>query len=94
MTNRLEEAAMTLTPWIAALRQALADCGAWGHAMTGSGSACFGVMRTARQARDAARRLSALSFEALRIGSSPIGLSPLRATVLATATCPAASPPL
>jgi 4-diphosphocytidyl-2-C-methyl-D-erythritol kinase len=94
MTNRLENAAMSLTPWIGALREALAGCGAWGHLMTGSGSAYYGVMRSARQARQVAHWLAALRIDASTIGSPPIGLSPLRATVFATATCQAASPPL
>jgi 4-diphosphocytidyl-2-C-methyl-D-erythritol kinase len=89
MKNRLEIAAMALTPWIAAVREAFADCGALGHVMTGSGSAYFGVMRSARQAQRVARRLAALRFAAL-----PIGTSPLRATVFAAVTCPATSPPL
>jgi 4-diphosphocytidyl-2-C-methyl-D-erythritol kinase len=89
MMNRLEDAAMALTPWLAALREAFAGCGALGHAMTGSGSAYFGVMRSARQAQQVARRLAALRFD-----SPSLGTSPLRATVFAAATYQAASPPL
>jgi 4-diphosphocytidyl-2-C-methyl-D-erythritol kinase len=89
MLNRLEGAAMALTPWIAALREAFAGCGALGHAMSGSGSAYFGVMRSARQAQQVARRLTAQRFAV-----APLETPPLRTMVFATVTCPAASPPL
>ncbi|MCG8450600.1 MAG: 4-(cytidine 5'-diphospho)-2-C-methyl-D-erythritol kinase [Pirellulales bacterium] len=58
MRNTLETAASELSPWIARLRQVLSDCGAWAHLMTGSGSACFGVMRSALQARRTAQILA------------------------------------
>jgi 4-diphosphocytidyl-2-C-methyl-D-erythritol kinase len=89
LKNRLEGAAMALTPWIAALREAFAGCGALGHAMTGSGSAYFGVMRSARHAQQVARRMAAHQF-----ALAPIEKSHRRAMVFATATCQAASPPL
>jgi 4-diphosphocytidyl-2-C-methyl-D-erythritol kinase len=93
LKNRLEEAALALAPdvafWIAALRETFAACGALGHAMTGSGSAYFGVMRSARHAQIVARRLAALEF-----ATAPAEALGLRATVFATATCQAASPPL
>ncbi|HYO26426.1 MAG TPA: hypothetical protein VEQ85_15905, partial [Lacipirellulaceae bacterium] len=59
LSNRLEPVAERLCPWIARVRHALAQCGALGWMMTGSGSACFAVMRSARHARTAARRVAA-----------------------------------
>jgi 4-diphosphocytidyl-2-C-methyl-D-erythritol kinase len=88
LKNRLEDAATALTPWIAALREAFAGCSVLGHAMTGSGSAYFGVMRSAREAQRVARRLAAQ-----RLALASPGSSPQRAMVFATATCQTASPP-
>jgi 4-diphosphocytidyl-2-C-methyl-D-erythritol kinase len=76
MKNRLESAAVKICPTIAMLREALSRCACHGHLMTGSGSAYFGVMRSARQARQAARQLAAWKL----------------GTVFAAATCRAASP--
>jgi 4-diphosphocytidyl-2-C-methyl-D-erythritol kinase len=86
MTNRLEDAATTLNPWIARLRTAFANGAVQGHAMTGSGSAYFGLCRSARQARQLASRLRAQLIPCFA------ELGAVR--VYATATCPAASPPL
>ena len=58
MVNRLEEAAATLSPWIERVRFELAKQSFCGRLMTGSGSACFGVVRSAWQARRVARLLS------------------------------------
>lgn len=55
--NRLETPAMELSPGVAAARDALASTGCLGHLMTGSGASCFGIYRTAREARRAARAL-------------------------------------
>jgi 4-diphosphocytidyl-2-C-methyl-D-erythritol kinase len=62
MTNRLQAAAAGLCGWIDRLRRALADAGCYAHLMTGSGSACFGVMRSTRQARRTAALLRARGF--------------------------------
>jgi 4-diphosphocytidyl-2C-methyl-D-erythritol kinase len=86
MTNRLEDAAATLNPWIAWLRTAFAARAVLGHAMTGSGSAYFGLCRSARQARQLAGQLRA------QLISCFAGMGGVR--VYATATCQAASPPL
>ncbi len=58
MTNRLETAAERLSPWFAELRETVSKTGCVGHLMTGSGSAYVGVMRSAVQARQTARRLA------------------------------------
>lgn len=54
MSNRLESAARTLAPWLDQLRDLFSRARCVGHLMTGSGSAYVGVMRSARQARQAA----------------------------------------
>jgi len=62
MMNRLEPAAEQLTPWIKRLRQAFSKCGCYAHLMTGSGSAYVGVMRSAKQARRAARQIAGMDL--------------------------------
>ncbi len=62
MKNNLESAAEQLTPWIEKLRQAFAKCGCHAHLMTGSGSSYIGVMRSATQARIAARRIASMDL--------------------------------
>ncbi len=66
MTNQLESAAASLSPWLGELRETLPEIfsktGCLGHFMTGSGSAYVGVMRSATQARQTARRLAARSL--------------------------------
>jgi len=62
MTNRLETAAAHMAPWLKTLRETFSQIGCLGHFMTGSGSAYVGVMRTATQARHAARRLANRKF--------------------------------
>jgi 4-diphosphocytidyl-2-C-methyl-D-erythritol kinase len=59
MFNRLEAAAASLSPWIARLRQALAENDVLGGQMSGSGTCYFGLCRHARHARRVARRLQA-----------------------------------
>ena len=58
MVNRLESAAAAISPWIDRLRHELAGQSLCGQLMTGSGSACFGLARSATQARRVARLLS------------------------------------
>lgn len=58
MVNSLQPAAASLCEWINRLRHAFRSLGCYGHLMTGSGSAYFGIMRSARQARCAAAVLS------------------------------------
>lgn len=58
MVNRLESAAAAMSPWIDRLRHELAGQSFCGQLMTGSGSACFGLARSATQARRVARLLS------------------------------------
>lgn len=57
--NRLETVAQKISPWIGRLRAELAASDCLGHLMTGSGSCCFGLCRSARHARRVARRLQA-----------------------------------
>jgi len=59
LNNRLEEAAETLTPWIARLRSEFSRQGILGHQMSGSGSSYFGICSHARHARRVAARLRA-----------------------------------
>jgi 4-diphosphocytidyl-2-C-methyl-D-erythritol kinase len=58
MVNRLEAAAASLSPWIERILGELAKQSLCGRLMTGSGSACFGVARSARHARRVAKLLS------------------------------------
>jgi 4-diphosphocytidyl-2-C-methyl-D-erythritol kinase len=58
MINRLQPVATALSPWIAQIGRAFARCNCYSHLLTGSGSAYFGVMRSARHARWAAGVLS------------------------------------
>ena len=71
MTNALQTVAARLCPWIDRLGTAFASTGCHAHLLTGSGSAYFGVMRSAWHARRAAALLS----------SANVG------TVFATSTC-------
>lgn len=88
MVNGLEAAAATLCPRIAQLREAFAACACLGRLMTGSGSAYFGVVRSARQAQRIARQLSSRGWGRVGLGMGNSGI------VFATATCHAASTPL
>ena len=71
MANRLQSAASELCPWIAGLGTTFAATSCHAHLLTGSGSAYFGVMRSARHARRVAAQLSAVNL----------------GTVFASATC-------
>jgi 4-diphosphocytidyl-2-C-methyl-D-erythritol kinase len=71
MINRLQAAATELCPWIGQLGTAFASTSCHGHMLTGSGSAYFAVMRSARHARRVAAELA----------SRQLG------TVFASATC-------
>lgn len=57
--NRLQAAAEQLSPWIARLGRLLTGEDCLGHGMSGSGTAYFGLFRSALQARRVARRLLA-----------------------------------
>jgi 4-diphosphocytidyl-2-C-methyl-D-erythritol kinase len=69
--NSLQLPALTLCPAIERIGAAFAALGCYAHQLTGSGSAYFGVLRSARQARRAASILAAANL----------------GTVFATATC-------
>jgi len=55
--NRLQPAAEMLTPWIRRLGEEFIREGFLGHGMSGSGTAYFGLCRSAAHARRVARRL-------------------------------------
>jgi 4-diphosphocytidyl-2-C-methyl-D-erythritol kinase len=57
--NRLQASAEQLSPWIARLARLMAGENCLGHGMSGSGTAYFGLFRSALAARRAARRLTA-----------------------------------
>lgn len=57
--NRLQPAAMELSPWIRQLQQQFAGEDFLGYGMSGSGTSYFGLCRHARHARRIARRLEA-----------------------------------
>ena len=57
--NRLQAPAEQMSPWIARLGRLFAGEECLGHGMSGSGSAYFGMFRSALQARRTARRLAA-----------------------------------
>jgi 4-diphosphocytidyl-2-C-methyl-D-erythritol kinase len=59
MTNRLQQPAAELTPWIDRLSSEFHRQDCLGHQMSGSGSSYFGVCRHRRQARRLASRLRA-----------------------------------
>lgn len=59
MTNRLQPAAESLSPWIGRLRAAFNEQGCYGHQMSGSGTSYFGLCRHALHARQVASRLAA-----------------------------------
>ena len=62
MYNALEEPAVRLVPEIAVLRDRLTENGAVKACMTGSGSAVFGLFRTAGEAEEAADRMKDVPF--------------------------------
>jgi 4-diphosphocytidyl-2-C-methyl-D-erythritol kinase len=60
MSNRLEESACGLDPSIVKLKERLHRLGSVAEQMSGSGSSCFGVCRSARHARRMAAQARAL----------------------------------
>lgn len=62
MTNRLQGAATGLCSWLEEIGAVFDGLSCYGRQMTGSGSAWFGVMRSARHARWAAGVLSSRSL--------------------------------
>ena len=60
--NALEEPAIRLVPEIAVLKERLVENGAVKACMTGSGSAVFGLFRSAGEAEEAAGRLKDVPF--------------------------------
>jgi 4-diphosphocytidyl-2-C-methyl-D-erythritol kinase len=65
MKNSLQSSAAELCSWVERLKHEFAALGCYGHQLTGSGSAYFGIMRSARQARRAAAVLSSRNLGAV-----------------------------
>jgi len=84
MHNALEEPARRLCPEVDQLLEALASAGADLPRLTGSGSACFAVTRTAAEARGIASRLEA---ERVDGGSRWPGVFVVRLALPGTAAC-------
>jgi len=59
MTNRLQCAALHLSPWVSRIHEFFESLGCLGHQMSGSGTSYFGVCRNARHARCVASRVRA-----------------------------------
>jgi 4-diphosphocytidyl-2-C-methyl-D-erythritol kinase len=59
ISNRLQSAAKRLNPWIDRIKRVFSDAACPAHAMTGSGSAYFGLLPSARRALRFARSISA-----------------------------------
>jgi 4-diphosphocytidyl-2-C-methyl-D-erythritol kinase len=62
MFNRLQPAAASLSVWVERLGTAFASTACHAHLLTGSGSAYFGVMQSARHARQVAAQLSSANL--------------------------------
>ncbi len=60
--NRLQESATRMSPWIQRLDRALRNNNVLGSAMTGSGSACYGLCHSVRHARQVASRIRSLDI--------------------------------
>jgi 4-diphosphocytidyl-2-C-methyl-D-erythritol kinase len=86
MVNRLQAVAAGLNPLIGRLEQAFARTDCLAHMMTGSGSACFGIARSARHALGIARQLTAQGWGG-RPGDGVGQETESSGTVFATATC-------
>jgi 4-diphosphocytidyl-2-C-methyl-D-erythritol kinase len=65
MANSLQAPAEKLCAWIDRLKHEFSALGCYAHQMTGSGSAYYGIMRSARQARCAAAVLSSRNLGAV-----------------------------
>lgn len=61
--NRLQEVAGRITPWIARVQRSFDRLGVGHHQMTGSGSAYFGILRHAGEARRTQGRLRQLGWK-------------------------------
>jgi 4-diphosphocytidyl-2-C-methyl-D-erythritol kinase len=70
LTNRLEPAAASLSPWIDRLRSAFDRLDCLGHQMSGSGSSYFGICRHARHARRVAARLRSEGLGYVRVATN------------------------
>jgi 4-diphosphocytidyl-2-C-methyl-D-erythritol kinase len=77
--NRLQIPASRRCPWIAPLLLLLQTNPVFGASMTGSGSACFAICRTARHAHFLARRLSERNFPSYSVRSLPAHPPPMSA---------------
>ncbi|MEE3370401.1 MAG: 4-(cytidine 5'-diphospho)-2-C-methyl-D-erythritol kinase [Planctomycetota bacterium] len=77
MTNRLQPAAASLSPWIQTLQRIFEQSDCLGHQMTGSGSSYFGICRNNRHARRIANQIRSMGvgqvFSASTFPTSPLG---------------------
>lgn len=62
LSNRLQQPAQRLSPWIDRVSKEFARVDCLGHQMTGSGSSYFGICRNARHARRVSSRLRAANI--------------------------------
>jgi 4-diphosphocytidyl-2-C-methyl-D-erythritol kinase len=74
VVNDLEQAVLGRHPEIAGAKRALVDAGARVAAMSGSGSAVFGVFTDARTASVAERRVGKAGWRAIRTRTRPRGV--------------------
>ena len=74
MRNGLQAAAELLTPWIGRLRGVFDRLGVHSHQLTGSGSAYFGICRSAGQSVKIAKQLRAMGLGRVLRASSARGL--------------------
>lgn len=71
--NALEPAALNICPEIRGLKQTMLDYGALAAAMTGSGSAVFGLFQSLEEAAAARKRLGHVYFSYVCNATGPIG---------------------
>jgi len=78
MTNRLQEAAEGLSPWIGRLRGEVDRLGCPGHQMSGSGTSYFVICRHARHARRVAGVLQSRDIGRVYLARTVYGTNPCR----------------
>ncbi len=70
LTNRLEEAASRLSSWVVRVKREFERLDCLGSQMTGSGTSCFGLCRSARHARRVAAVLRCRAVGRVRAAAS------------------------
>jgi 4-diphosphocytidyl-2-C-methyl-D-erythritol kinase len=73
MVNALEGPARELSPWVAALQQRMERESWVAHQMSGSGTSCFGLARSARHARRLAGQWRTAPMGAVMLAHLPAG---------------------